>query len=183
MNIQQTSVNLIKNIALVALFALCSCNEDKLIKIMPSQITLKTASGKILKTKLSVTPQQQTQGLSGTGDGEFKKDEAMLFFNIYTRMRNFWMPDTYFNLDIFFLDENFKIIDVDRNVKHHIGRNNFEKIPRAKAVKSRHVLELRADSEISKEIKIGQAISWLSKPSSQQIELKIRHDQSPQDAP
>jgi uncharacterized membrane protein (UPF0127 family) len=183
MNIQQTSVNLIKNLTLIVLFTLSSCDEDKILKKMPSEITLKTTSGKILKTKLSVTPQQQTQGLSGIGDHEFKKDQAMLFFNIYTRTRNFWMPDTYFNLDIFFLDENFKVIDVDRNVEHHIGRNGFDSIPRAKAVTSRHVLELRADSDISKEVKIGQIIDWTSKPSAQQIELKIRHDQLPQDAP
>jgi len=177
MNIQQSAIILIKNLVLTSLFTLVACNEEKLIKNIPKIITLKTVEGKLLKTHLSVTPQQQTQGLSGVGDHEFQDDEAMLFFNLETKTRSFWMPDTYFNLDIYFLNENFKIIDVDRNVKHHIGRNDYSKIPRTKSVAARHVLELKAQSNISKIMKVGDILSWESEPSAQQIELKIRTDQ------
>ncbi len=175
MNIQQSPFKLIKILVLIGLFSFISC-EDKPIEKIPLEITLKTSQGVELKTRLSVTPQQQTQGLSGVADQDFKDNDAMLFFNLESSLRTFWMPDTYFDLDIFFLNEDFKIIDVDRNVKHFIGREPYENIPRAKPVVARHVLELKASSSISKSMQVGDTIIWLSIPSAQQIESKIRLD-------
>jgi uncharacterized membrane protein (UPF0127 family) len=177
MNIQQSKFKLINFLTLLALFTAYSCLTEKPIEIMPDRIILKTAQGHKLRTRLSVTPQQQSQGLSGISDQEFTSDEAMLFFNLTDDLRTFWMPDTYFNLDIFFLDKELRVIDIDRNVTHFKGREPFEKIPRAKPVVSRHVLELKANSEIAKKMKIGEKLIWSSNPSSQQIESKIRRDQ------
>jgi uncharacterized membrane protein (UPF0127 family) len=73
------------------------------------------------------------------------------------------MPDTYFDLDIFFLDKDLKILEVQRNVPHYPGRQNPSKIPRTKKVLSAHVLEMKSDSPLAKELKPGQTLKWSAK--------------------
>jgi uncharacterized membrane protein (UPF0127 family) len=160
-----------KNIALTLIvISLFGCKDE--LKEIPKSVKL-IHKGKEINTLLAISADEQTTGLSGTPSDKFKEDDAMLFFNLETSMRRFWMPDTYFDLDIFFLDENLKIIDVDRNVPHHPGWSNNPPIPRAKGVIARHILELRADSKVSKSIKIGDVLK-MEPISPEQIEQGIR---------
>lgn len=154
-----------------------SCTTEK-IKILPlhkiKRATLLTTSKNKIKTSLAITPQEQQRGLSGVMKKDFSDNQAMLFFNTSDAKRSFWMPNTYFNLDIFFLDKNLKVIDVDRNVQHYPHPITDPKlIPRARSVISRHVLEMKSSSKISKNIRIGDRLRWISKPSLQQTELSI----------
>ena len=125
-----------------------------------------------LRTKVVFNEADHTRGLSGTPSSQFEGDQAMLFYYFDDNVRRFWMPDTYFDLDIFFLDQALKIIDVQRNVAHHPGRNEPPPIVRTKLVKCRHVLELRADSSLSKKLKIGDKLNWKSSPYPEQIKPK-----------
>ena len=75
------------------------------------------------------------------------------------------MLNTYFALDIFFLDKNFIIIDIERNMPFHIGNNNQHKIKRTRYIHSRHILEMRADSKYSKNLNIGNRLNWKKFPS------------------
>lgn len=159
--------NIILTLIVICLFG---CKEE--LKEIPKSVKL-VHKGKEIHTLLAITEQEQTTGLSGTPSDSFKEDHAMLFFNLETSMRRFWMPDTYFDLDIFFLDENLKIIDVDRKVPHHPGWSNNPPIPRAKPVVSRHILEMRADSKVSQNIKIGDVLK-MDPISPEQIEQGIR---------
>jgi uncharacterized membrane protein (UPF0127 family) len=58
----------------------------------------------VIKTKLAFTPSEQEQGLSGIRPENFNNDQGMLFFYLEDGEKLFWMPDTYFNLDLFYLD-------------------------------------------------------------------------------
>jgi hypothetical protein len=161
-------------VMMASFFVLLACqSENKLevLKQIPESCTLEY-QGTEIKTRLATTTAEQNQGLSGVKSHQFKQDEAMLFFYTSTGPRPFWMPDTYFDLDIFYLDKEFKVIDINRNVPHHPGRE--EPIPRARNVYSKHVLEMRADSPIAKKIKVGSQLNWTSRPSPEQIELSIR---------
>jgi uncharacterized protein len=136
-----------------------------------------TPGGQEIKVTMVTTDQDQQKGLSGTRSENFGEDEGMLFFNLEDAPRAFWMPDTYFDLDIFFLNDQFKVIDVDRKVPHYIGYENQDRIPRARTVYARHVFEMKASSKIAQDLKVGDQLQWKFEVSPSQIESKIRQPQ------
>lgn len=134
---------------------LLACNSARLPH---KQATLTTAQGQKVITYLALTLSEQEQGLSGVKENEFKDNEGMLFYYQEPGEKHFWMPDTYFNLDLFYLDQNFKVLDIVRNLPHYKGRNNLNLIPRARGVWSYHVLEMKASSPIAQEINVGDQL-------------------------
>lgn len=136
-------------------------------------VELVSPENQVIRSSIAYTPAAQTQGLQNVRPSEFSDDEGKLFFYLSENTRSFWMPNTYFNLDIFYLDENLKIIDVVWNLPHYTGNTNSE-IPRAPAIRSRHVLEMKAGSALSSKLKIGDSLQWKSPLSLEQTEIKIR---------
>ena len=117
---------------------------------------------KIFVSRILTTPMQKQMGLSGVKVNEFSENEGAFFWFDRVGMRNFWMPDTYFNLDIIYLDRDFKIIALEKNVKHHPSRKG--KIPTARPQIAQHVLEIKSGTELSKKIKVGMKLIWKSQP-------------------
>ena len=79
------------------------------------------------------------------------------------------MPDTYFDLDIFFLDKDYVVLHIERKVKHHPGRSEPPAIARTPPIFSRHVLELKAASELSQLIKKGDKLKLVGNLNLLQI--------------
>lgn len=75
------------------------------------------------------------------------------------------MADTYLNTDIFFLDKDLNVIEIERNMKAHPGRETPPQIQISKALVCRHILEMRTNSEISNIVEKGMKLRWASKPS------------------
>ncbi|MBL7664917.1 MAG: DUF192 domain-containing protein [Bacteriovoracaceae bacterium] len=123
---------------------------------------------------MAITSAEQTQGLSGVQPADFQDNEAMLFFNLYDDTRYFWMPDTYFDLDLFYLNADLVIIDIDRNLPHYVGRENPDSIPRARPIYCRHVLEMKATSPLAKKMQIGDQLIWKGPYSLEQTTQGIR---------
>ncbi len=117
-----------------------------------------TPSKERILLRLAITPEEQQKGLSGLRNHEFKENEGMLFIYENEGIRRFWMPDTYFNLDIYFLDKNFKIKYVEKNVPHHPGTAQPPPIYVTQSYKAWHVLELKTSSKISKKLKINDVL-------------------------
>ncbi len=137
-------------------------------------VELISPEGQKIRSSIASTSAEHTQGLQGVRDADFAEDEGKLFFYLSTATRSFWMPNTYFNLDIIYLDQNLKILNIVWNIPHYNGTVNSE-IPRAPAISSRHVLEMKAGSVISSKLKIGDSLGWISSLSLEQTELKIRN--------
>lgn len=127
----------------------------------------------VIEASIAYTSKDQQKGLQNVQPEDFKDNEGKLFFYLRTSPRTFWMPNTYFNLDIFYLDENLTIIDIVWNLEHYTGNTNSE-IPRAPRITSRHVLEMKSGSTISSRLKVGDRLEWSSPLSLQQTESKIR---------
>ncbi len=138
------------------------------------RFSLASPSGRMVKTVLLVSRKEQSVGLSGTKDDEFQDNEAALFWSTEEVERRFWMPDTYFNLDLIFLDGELKIVEIDRNLQAHPGMDEPPNIVFSKTVLSRFILEVKANSEFSKNLKIGERLQVLAPLSLSQIESKIR---------
>lgn len=133
------------------------------------KISLQTAQHQSFEVFLAITDAEQTQGFSGVKPEEIYDDQGMLFVGTETEFKSFWMPDTYFNLDIFFIDENLQILAVERNVKFYHGREHEELIPRTRSYLARHVLELKASSALSATIKVGDKLIWTAATPLEQI--------------
>lgn len=162
---------MIKLLTLCLIFMLVSCQTESQNKSgLPKAIELITPSKKVINTQLAFTFEEQQQGLSGIKEVDFDDDQAMLFFNLEDGERNFWMPDTYFDLDLFYLDKDLKIIDIVRKLPHYIGKNSPELIPRARPVWARHTLEMKHSSPIAKSLNIGDALIWKARITLKETE-------------
>ena len=111
-----------KFLTLLLLSLLCSCQSESQDPL--KSIKLKSPSGEEILTTLVFTPKDQEQGLSGVKNEDFSAQQGMLFFNLFDDDRNFWMPDTYFDLDLIYLDEELKVLDIIRKLPHYVGRAN-----------------------------------------------------------
>lgn len=163
----------------LVLFSILSCQSESRTDSF-NHTVLTSPSGDKINTRLVYTPKDQEQGLSGVRPEDFKENEGMLFFYLVPDMRYFWMPDTYFDLDLFYLDQDLKITDIIRRLPHYVGRLNPELIPKARGVWSLHVLEMKADSPIGKNLKIGDQLKWSGSKNLQETIDHVKSKLSPQ---
>ncbi len=119
---------------------------------------LETPKGGLIKVFVAKTREEQAQGLSGVRDEQLKDDQGMLFVNKRDAALSFWMPETYFDQDIYFLDKNLRIISVERKVPHFEGRRPEKDIPTTNTYFGRHVLELKHSSPLNKELSPGDQL-------------------------
>lgn len=171
--------------SVIAIFPGCNSakNENKLAKITKLDISkvkkarLQTPFGTELDVTLAITMADQIRGLSGVKPENFNDDQAMLFFYTKDELHHFWMPDTYFDLDLFYLDKNFRVIGIQRSLKHFPSRQPDHLIPRAEPFFCRHVMEMKSSSNIAAKIRMGMNLKWTSEPFPEQIESNIRRVQ------
>jgi uncharacterized membrane protein (UPF0127 family) len=168
---------LIKNLLLLAILSSIGCRGVAKEADHLKKGRLATNWGELIHVELAVSKKDQTLGLSGRKKGSLKENQGMLFLYKDKTLKSFWMPDTYFDLDIIFLDKNLKILNIQRKVRHHPGRKEPPAIARTPSVLSRHVLELAADSKLSKKLKVGEQLKWLGPVPLFEIISKIHHEQ------
>ena len=95
----------------------------------------------------------QNKGLSGVKSESFGTKEGALFLFDKVERRSFWMPETHFDLDVVFIDENWKVTAIEKNIPHHPSRKG--NIPRIPPHRSKHVLEIKAKTPLARKIKKG----------------------------
>ena len=159
-------------ISLLILLSFClitSCKNNATSQKMPSaiedfrEVKFRNKAGHILNVKLAIGPYETSLGLSGVTPDKFKNEQGLLFFFLDDSERLFWMPDTYFNLDIIFLDENLKVLFIEKNISAHPGRSENPPIPRAHVIKCRYVLEVKANMPFGNSLELGDTLIFNSK--------------------
>jgi uncharacterized membrane protein (UPF0127 family) len=65
---------------------------------------------------------------------ELQKNKGMLFIFENEQNLTFWMKNTYISLDILFLDENFKIVSIQKNAKPNQTQELYPSNAKAKYV-------------------------------------------------
>ena len=138
---------------------------------------MQNPSGITVELDLALTRAQHTQGLSGLKSNEFKDSRGMLFVNAEVGPRRFWMPDTYFNLDIIFLDSNLKIVGIEKNVPAHPGNSGTPPIYTTDTYAAQFVLETKARADFGKKLKKNDQLKFIGPTSLSEIALKIRQQQ------
>lgn len=155
-----SSFRLIKLGLFLSIFFNISCMNEKFKDYPRGKITLE--SGEVLKVYIADTFARQKQGLSKLPSSEFDPLEAMIFPENEMDYRQFWMPETHFNLDIIFLNKDMYVLDIHKNISHFTTREPNHLVPRSKTVYAQHVLEIRADSPVANKIKPGMILKWSS---------------------
>ena len=165
--ISQKALKLIKNLVLVSAI---------LIPFAWGNVhsTMKNPDGNTVELKLELTRAQHTQGLSGLKTNEFKDSEGMLFVNPEEGPRRFWMPDTYFNLDIIFLDHNLKVVGIEKNVPAHPSKTEPPEIYKTNTYQAQFVLETKAGAKFGMKLKTGDQLKFTGSPSLSEIALRTR---------
>lgn len=163
--ITQDRLNLIKKFPLSLIFLLgaflfSGCDDARSRLEALEQARLVLPSGKELNVFIARGARDQASGLSGVKPEEFKNNEAMIFPSDRNETRQFWMPNTHFDLDIVFLTKDLYVLDVHRRLKHFPHSGPKEKIPLSKAVYSRHVLEIKSSSPLAQDITPGTRLRW-----------------------
>ena len=158
---------LIKNIAGLILIIITfsiqnlSAYQGKMINPTGIQVTLHFA----------ITDLEQQTGLSNLKPSQFNQTEGMLFLHKEMGPRKFWMPETYFNLDIIFLDQNLKIVGIEKDVKAHPGMKVPPAIQETAIYNAQYILETKSKSPFSKNLKKGDQLKFFSSTSLAEIIL------------
>ena len=88
----------------------------------PPRITF--PNGTILNVMIAETPALREKGLSKREI--LRDDEGMLFVFETLDQHKIWMKDMYFPIDILWLDENFKIVDIKTGASISSYPNTFQ---------------------------------------------------------
>ena len=135
--------------------------------------TLQLADGQIIPVSLALSKQEKGKGLSGIKADQFGEKEGLLFYYLESKGRTFWMPNTYFNLDIFFVDENWIVHDIVRDLTHHSGFSSLSTIPTTPRIEAHYVLEMKATSPVSQQIKKGDQLEFKTSLSPRELAEKV----------
>lgn len=136
-------------------------------------VYLVTPDGHEVDASIAYKSADQQQGLSGVKPENFNNQMGKLFMYFKDAARVFWMPNTFFALDIIYLDQNLVIKDIVWALPAYSGNVNSE-IPRAPSITSRHVLEMKAGSPISASLREGDKLEWKSSLSLSETLKKMQ---------
>ena len=102
----------------------------------------------IFQVDLAQTQEERSRGLSGRAP--MADNKGMLFIFEKKKFHNFWMKDMKFPIDIIWMDGNFQIIDITKNISPKTYPNTFTSLSPAK-----YVLEINAGLSEKNNIKLG----------------------------
>lgn len=108
-----------------------------------------------VNAKVADTKEERTKGLSGTA--ELKDNEGMLFVFDNPGNWGIWMKDMLINIDIIWLDEEKKVIHIQKNVSPSTYPEVFEPKEAAK-----YILEVPAGFAEKNNVGIGTLVSFRS---------------------
>lgn len=138
-----------------------SCQSDSASHIRDYETKkLELPSGELITTYIAKSVSEQKRGLSKINSEDLKDFEGLFFTGDKIKPRQFWMPEVYFDLDLFFLSADLYVLEIHRGLKSHRTRFPESEVPRSKTVMSVHVLELKANTRIARKIEQGMFLKW-----------------------
>lgn len=107
----------------------------------------------VLKVEVASTNIKRTKGLSGRES--LSSDTGMLFVFSNSGKYSFWMKDMNFPIDIIWIDENFKIVEIEKDAKPESYPKSLGGV-----MDSKYVLETVSGFSDKNNIKIGDTVSF-----------------------
>ena len=90
-------------------------SNSPIFKQIVCSINVKKNNPQKLSLNIADNEQKRSYGLMNRKD--MKPNSGMLFIWKDSQIRNFWMKNTHFNLDLFFLNKKGEIIEIYKNAK------------------------------------------------------------------
>ena len=103
----------------------------------------------VQKLSLEIADNEQKRSYGLMNREDMKSNSGMLFIWKDRQIRNFWMKNTHFNLDLFFLNNHGEIIEIYKNAKA-LDETNIKSKEKVK-----YVLEMNAGEQ---NFKIGNKL-------------------------
>ena len=116
----------------------------------PEQVEINSTT---ISVEIADSEKERKEGLSGWE--KLEKDEGMLFIFDEKDRHAIWMKDMDFSIDIIWLDEKGKVVDLKRNASPESYPNTF--FPKDYSL---YVLELRAGLIEKLDIELGEQINF-----------------------
>ncbi len=122
------------------------------LAVVPLTVTTPTGTAHAFRVELAVTPEQQARGLMFRT--EMGADEGMLFPYDQPRMLSFWMKNTVLSLDLIFIDEERRVINIAANATPYSEQSLYSGAPGIA------VLELNGGRAAELGIVPGSKVDW-----------------------
>ena len=84
-----------------------------------------------------------------------EEKQGMLFIFPFSEIRSFWMRNTVLSLDMIFIDEQKRIVNIEKSTVPFTERSYFSTGP------ARYVLEVRAGFADKYNLSAGQEVTWI----------------------
>ncbi len=104
-----------------------------------------------ISVELATTPAAQERGLGGRRN--LPENQGMLFLYDKAARYSFWMKNMQFPIDIIWIDENKRVVDITKNLSPATFPNTFQPTKPA-----RYILEVNAGFADRNAIAIGNAV-------------------------
>lgn len=128
--------------------------------VRPSPPSVILPDGWTIQVELATTPQQQARGLMFVK--VLPADQGMLFLFDTDEQRSFWMKDCFIPLDMVWLDENYAVADISRDVPP-CQADPCPNYSPSRAI--RNVLELQGGLAASHRLSVGDRLVVVNLPS------------------
>ncbi len=112
-----------------------------------------------IDAEIASTTDSQTKGLSDRAN--LPTGRGMLFIYDDESSRSFWMKNVSFPLDIIWIDSNYKIVGIDRNIQTELGKSDSELAHYGQAFQSQYVLEINGGTASKNNIQIGDTAHFV----------------------
>ena len=111
-------------------------------------------AGQTVKVDLALTPKEQEQGLSGRI--MLSSNQGMLFIFQKPSINYFWMKDMNFPIDMIWIDNNFRVIYIKKDVPPSTYPSSF-----GPGVDNSYVLEVSDGFSEKNNLKEGDIVEFL----------------------
>ena len=120
-----------------------------------TQVTVKDLA---IKAKIADEPKEQQTGLADYSS--LGLDEGMIFVFDQSKRHTFWMKDMDFAIDIIWIDEAKKIVDIAPNVPPEPNKNEKELTRYKPKSDAKYVLEINAGISALHNLQISDQVSF-----------------------
>ena len=133
-------------------------NATESAQVQTKESTQVTVKDLVIKVKIADEPKEQQTGLAD--NSSLALDEGMMFVFDQSKRNTFWMKDMKFAIDIIWIDDQKKIVDIAPNVPPEPNKDE-KKLTRYKPKSdAKYVLEINAGLSALHNLQIGDQVAF-----------------------
>lgn len=136
--------------AMIVAVAWCSMMMTGICEATPAERMRVRIRTHLFQVEVVRTPKDWERGLMFRE--RLAPHEGMLFWGEVTRMQSFWMKNTLISLDLLFLDEKLKIVDIAERAEPLSEKSIPSRVP------ARHVLEILGGEVQKRNLRVGDQL-------------------------